>query len=63
MNELIEMISSVGFPIAISIYLLYRETRVAETHKKETEGFVQSINNNTLALTRLCDKLGEDING
>lgn len=52
LNEIMEIITNVGFPIAVSIYLLYRDST---TITKLSE----SINTNTVAVTRLIDKLGD----
>lgn len=64
-------ISQVGFPIvcviAMAWYVKYitdknREeiTRINEKHDTEMKEITTAINNNTLALQRLCDKLGSE---
>lgn len=50
MEEVIQMIKDVGFPIAVSIYLLYRDSTVIKS-------LSESINQNTIAVTRLVDEL------
>ena len=50
-------ISTVGFPIVACIVLaniLYKQN---EAHKMEMNEVKEAINNNTLALTRLTDKI------
>lgn len=59
MPELIDMISNVGFPIAVVCYMFWRDSKQEEKHTEESKGFTEAINNNTLALTRLLDKMGE----
>ena len=70
MNELIQMISTVGFPIVISIIMAYyvrdqgdknREDikTLNEQHKTEMLSILEALNNNTLALTQLRDYLVE----
>lgn len=51
-NEIVEVITKVGFPIAVSIYLLYRDSTTITK-------LAESINANTVAVTRLIDKLGD----
>lgn len=51
-NEIVEVITNVGFPIAVSIYLLYRDSTTITQ-------LAESINANTVAVTRLIDKLGD----
>ena len=53
MAEIVEIITNVGFPIAVSIYLLYRDSTTISK-------LAESINANTIALTRLVDKLDKD---
>lgn len=64
-------ISQVGFPIvcviAMAWYVKYitdknREeiNRINEKHDTEMKEITTAINNNTLALQRLCDKLGSE---
>lgn len=57
MSEIAQIISTVGFPIAICLVLLWYIKSMIETHKEESKEFTQAINNNTIALTKLCDKL------
>lgn len=62
----IQAITTVGFPIvccgAMAWYVKYitdknREevTKLNEQHKSEMAEVTQAINNNTIALTKLCD--------
>ena len=53
MSEIVEIVTNVGFPIAISIYLLYRDSTTIKA-------LSESINNNTLALTKLIDRLDNE---
>jgi predicted transcriptional regulator len=48
-----QIISSLGFPIFVAIYLLNREDKTLEELK-------EVINQNTLTIQRLLDKLGKD---
>ena len=57
MGSITQLITSVGFPIAMCVGLLYYVMKQSETRKEETTQFTQALNNNTLILQRLCDKL------
>lgn len=68
---ILSAISQVGFPIvcviAMAWYVKYitdknREeiNKINEKHATEMKEITTAINNNTLALQRLCDKLGSE---
>lgn len=68
--SILQIISTVGFPIVacggMGWYVKYmtdkeREERVKmnEQHKQEMTEVTAALNNNTLALQKLCDKLGD----
>lgn len=67
-SGLVQVISTVGFPIACSVgmawYVKYitdknREEvdKLNEQHKIEMADVTQAVNNNTIALTKLCERL------
>lgn len=68
MQEMVQLISTVGFPIVVSLIMFYyvrdqgdknREDVKAlnEAHKEELLTVIDAINNNTVALTELKDSL------
>jgi hypothetical protein len=57
---LIQAISNVGFPIAISIYLIYTSSKRDEKFTATIEELRQTVNNNTAIITRLYEKLGKE---
>lgn len=68
LNALAEIISTIGFPIVCFImcgyYVKYREDKNDEKidklntlHDEESKQMVSALNNNTLALQKLTDKL------
>lgn len=70
LNNISEVISTIGFPIVCFImcgwYVKYREDKNDEKidklntmHDDESKQMISAINNNTLALQKLTDKLGE----
>lgn len=54
-----QLISSVGFPIAVCLYLFYRDNKLSEQHKQEMDKMSDAINNNTLVMRQLLDKIGD----
>lgn len=57
MNEIIQLISTVGFPAAMCLILMYYMFKREEEHSKEMKEFQKAINNNTTAITKLVGKL------
>lgn len=66
---LIDAVSVVGFPIIMCLVFMYyvkyltdknaeQIDRLQSQHKQETTEMTKAIENNTLALTKLIDKLG-----
>lgn len=48
-----QLISSVGFPIAACVALFWQMTRESTQHKEEMDALKESLNQNTLAITKL----------
>lgn len=70
--SILQIISTVGFPIVacggMAWYVKYttdkeREERIKmnEQHKQEMTEVTTALNNNTLALQKLCDKLDGEV--
>lgn len=53
MEALAQLVSAVGFPIAVTVYLLWYVNKQSTQHKEEMDNVTQAIQNNTLALTQL----------
>lgn len=62
MEVIVQLISQVGFPIAVAAYLLYQNKQEQESHEKEMLSLVEALNNNTNALTKLSERIGENEN-
>ena len=69
MEQLIEVLSNFGFPVACCgilmwyIYQLNRQHKdelqaIMSAHKEETDKLTESINSNTLVLTKLLERMG-----
>lgn len=57
MNEVIQLISTVGFPCAMCLIMCYIVYKMNDSHKQEMNELVQALNDITNALTRLEMKL------
>lgn len=54
-NAIISSISTVGFPIVITLIMIYVVYIMNKNHKDETNELRKSIENNTLAITQLIE--------
>lgn len=50
-------ISTVGFPIVVAAAMFWKMNKQDEDHKAEMMKVTEAVNNNTLALQKLIDKL------
>lgn len=57
MNEVLTAISTVGFPIVAYAAMFWQMRESSRQHKEESDKWADVLNNNTVALTRLVDKL------
>lgn len=53
MSAISQLISSVGFPIAACVALFWQMNRESTQHKEEMDALKESLNQNTLAITKL----------
>lgn len=58
MGDIVSVISSVGFPITTALILLWYIYDSNNKHKEEIDKMSEALNNNTIAITKLLDKLG-----
>ena len=58
MNELVTLISNVGFPIFACVMMFKAMEKEREDHKVESEKWVTALNNNTNIMQKLYDKIG-----
>ena len=59
-NMIIQAITSVGFPIVMCLMLMWYVREISSKHKEESDKFAEALNNNTLVLQKLCDKLDNE---
>jgi len=60
MENIVSIISSVGFPIAMCLLLFWYMQKESENHKAETQSLKDAINKLELAITTLVNKIGEN---
>lgn len=67
-NVVVQAITTVGFPIVMcgALFLYMKDSnekhrqeiaKLNETHKEEVLNLVKAVDNNTLALTKLCEQM------
>ena len=60
-NSIIQLVGSLGFPIVACGALFWRMVKSDEQHKEEMNKVTESLNNNTMALVKLTEKLGKEV--
>lgn len=55
-----ELINVVGFPIAVCIALFYIIREMSKNHKETILEFKRSVDQNTIALNQLINKIDRD---
>lgn len=58
-NDVVSIISTVGFPIAACVALFWQSNQMQKQHKEELDGVKEALNNNTLVVQKLVDKLSD----
>ncbi len=59
-NVIIQLVGSLGFPIVCCSALFWRMVKSDEKHAEEMKQMSDALNNNTVALTRLTEKLEKE---
>ena len=57
MDDITTIISTVGFPIAMSLLLFWYMTEQNKSHREETNGLKEAITKLEIAITTLVSKL------
>jgi len=58
-QTLAQLVSSLGFPIVVAGAMFWKMNKQDDDHKEEMNKITEAVNNNTLALQKLLDKLGD----
>ena len=56
-EQIANLIGSLGFPIAACIYMAYVNAKQTEAHKEEMSKMTEAVNELKVAITSLVDKL------
>ena len=56
-DQIANLIGSLGFPIAACIYMAYVNAKQTEAHKEEMSKMTEAVNELKVAITSLVDKL------
>ena len=59
METLIQLIQSVGFPIACAIALFWQNNKLQEQHKEEMTKVTDALKNNTVAILELKNSIDD----
>ena len=59
MNDIATIVTLLGFPIAMCLLLFWYVTKKDEAHREEMEKMSEAVNNNTIVMQKLIDKLGD----
>ena len=57
MQSVVQLIGSLGFPIAACCYIFWELNKEREAHKAEMDKLTEALHNNTLAMQKLVDTL------
>ena len=60
MEELSEFISTVGFPIVVSVAMFYQNNVLSKNYQALTQEVERKMDSNTKVITRLIEKLDQD---
>ena len=60
LQQILELINTVGFPIVCCLMMGYYIKYSDEKHTEEINELRKTVDNNTMALTRVLDKLDVD---
>lgn len=55
-----QLVSNLGFPIACVCVMFWQQNEERKTHAAESEKWVEALNRNTIAIERLCAKIGAE---
>lgn len=59
-NDILNLIQQVGFPIAACVALFWKMNQQDEAHSKEVKEMTKAINNNTIVIQKLIDNIEKE---
>lgn len=60
-NAITQLISNIGFPVAVCLICFWYINKQSEEHKAEIDELTNALNNNTLVMQRLADSLKQEV--
>ena len=58
MDNIVQIVTQLGFPIAMCLLLFWYVTKKDEADREEMNKMSEAVNNNTIVMQKLIDKLG-----
>lgn len=58
MDNIVQIVTQLGFPIAMCLLLFWLVMKKDEAHREEMNKMSEAVNNNTIVMQKLIDKLG-----
>lgn len=58
-STITQLISQIGFPIAVCLICFWYIKKMQDDHKEEMNKMSEAIHNNTIVMQKLVDKIGE----
>lgn len=52
-----QIVSNLGVPVACLVAMFWLMNKEREDHRNESEKFIEAINNNTLVMTQIAERL------
>lgn len=62
MENIITLINTAGFPVAMCCVLLYYVNKLIDAHRKEVDELTEAINNNTNVINILLERINNEDN-
>ena len=59
-TSITQIITQIGFPIAVCLICFWYIKKMQEDHKEEMNKMAEAIQNNTIVMQKLVDKIGDN---
>lgn len=59
-NAIADLITTIGFPIAVCLICFWYIAKKDAIHREETSKLAEALNNNTIVMQQLVDKLDKE---
>ena len=56
-TAIVQIFGNLGVPVACLVAMFWMLNKEREDHKLESEKFVEAINNNTIVMTKLAERM------